>query len=130
MYPTTSSVTVPRHSEGHEAMQAKNTTKTHIINITVSHIVALPTRVSKGYLKLLRSDGDDGGNGDGDGDDGNNDNDDDDDDNSKINISLSAEQQASFSNMKCDPVKRTRTADQIKQDFKKMVKDGNKRRWF
>jgi hypothetical protein len=123
----------------------------HIINICVSHIVASSTRVSKEYLKSLKSEGDDGLSY---SDDDNND----DDDNSHNNIALprkirwdipklklknfelnklSAEDQAWFSGMNRDPIKCARmvvhilhSSDQRKRDFKEVIKNGNKSGWF
>jgi hypothetical protein len=123
----------------------------HIINICISHIITSSTRVFKEYLKSLKSEGDDGlsysdvENGD-------------DDDNSHNNIALprkirqdipklklknfeldelSAEDQAWFSGMNHDPIKRARTvvcilhsSDQRKRDFKEVIKNGNKSGWF
>jgi hypothetical protein len=91
----------------------------HIINICISHIVASSTWVSKEYLKSLKSEGDDGLSY--------SDNDNDDNDNSHNNIALpwkirwdipklelknfeldelSVEDQAWFSGMNRDPIKR------------------------
>jgi hypothetical protein len=115
----------------------------HIINICISHIIASLTQVSKEYLKSLKSEGDDGlSHSDVENDD--------DDDNSHNNIALprkirrdipklelknfeldelSAEDQAWFSGMNRDPIKRTRTvvrilrsSDQRKRDFKEVIK--------
>ena len=105
----------------------------------MSHIVVSCTRVSKGYLKSLRSegDGDDNNNNnndnDNDNDDNDNDNDDDDDNNNnnsnnalpwgdiptlklKKNLQLdamSAEDQAWFSGMKRDSVKCARAVVRV-----------------
>ena len=57
----------------------------HIINICVSHIVASCTRVSKGYLKSLRSEGDGDDDNNNNNDDNDNDNDNDDNDNDDDN---------------------------------------------
>lgn len=109
----------------------------HIINISVSHIIALCTRVSKEYLDSLRSEDDDDRssfdieNDDDDDDDGGDDDDDDDDDDDSdddditprrirhirlknFDLSeLSAEERAWFSGMKRDPIKRARMVVRI-----------------
>jgi hypothetical protein len=125
----------------------------HIINICVSHIIASLTRVSKEYLKSLKSEGDDGLSHS----DVENDDNDDDDHNSHNNIALpqkirrdipklelknfeldelSAEDQAWFSGMNCDPIKRARAVirilrslDQRKRDFKEVIKK-RKQEWM
>ena len=130
----------------------------HIINICVSHILALCTRVSKQSLKLLMlEDADDTSffnikKDDDDDDDGCSDNDDDDSDNiawtlrqdiPKLKLRnlainpLDANEQAWLSGIKRDPVRRARTvvrilrlSDQRKQEFKKVIKDRNKNDWF
>jgi hypothetical protein len=130
----------------------------HIINICVSHIIALSTRVSKEYLESLGSEGDDDdssssvGNEDGDDDDSDSDDNDNDNDNDDSDVprkirelklkkfdlnGLSTEERTWFSGMKRDPVKRARTvvrilrsSDQRKRDFKEVIKNGNKSGWF
>jgi len=107
----------------------------HIINICVSHIITSSTRVSKEYLKSLRSEDDNDLSVENDSYNNDNDNvDDDDDDNNNNNNNnndncnafpqklrqdipklklknfelneLSADECAWFSGMKCDPIKR------------------------
>jgi hypothetical protein len=127
----------------------------HIINICVSHIVASSTQVSKEYLKSLKSKGDDGLSY---SDVENNNNNNNNNNNSHNNIALprkirwdipklelknfeldelSAKDQAWFSGMNRDPIKRAhavvrilRSSDQRKQDFKEVIKNGNKSGWF
>ena len=128
----------------------------HIINICISHIIALSIRVPKEYLKSLRSEGDDVSPFENDYNDDDDDNGDDDNDNNDSNFPqrigqdipklklknfeldrLSAEEQAWFLGMKCNSVKHTCivirvlcSSDQRKQDFKKVIKNGNKSEWF
>jgi hypothetical protein len=112
------------------------------------------TRVSKEYLKSLKSEGDDGLSYS----DNNNNNDDNNNNNSHNNIALprkirwdilklklknfelnelSVKDQAWFSGMNRDPIKHARavvhilrSSDQRKQDFKEVIKNGNKSGWF
>jgi hypothetical protein len=116
----------------------------HIINICMSYIVVSTTQVSKEYLKSCRSEGND-----------NLKEYDDNDDNTNTFLwrigqtvpkfkpknfrldGLSVEEWAWFSGLKRDPVKHAcmvicilQLSDQRMQNFKKVIKDGNKNGWF
>ena len=128
-----------------------------IIDICASHIIASCTRVSKKYLKSLVSEDDTSffniGN-DNDNDDGDDANDGDESSDNILRrltedirglelrnseLDRRPEEQTCFSDMmsRCDPIKRARmvvrilrSSDQKKEDFKQLIKNGNKNEWF